>query len=800
VAGLLWAAFLRCAEVTDLSYKQKVFAMRGITFAVVFVVSAVTLLVKTNCAQTVAPAAGTQPKQSNPRGEQPKPEDLLRRMADYLGNLPAVSCRIEFTIRIQASGMDNRMASKLAFRLQRPNRLAIVLEEGMMGMTVVSDGKTLSQYLPMLNRYTVQDAPADMAGLANADGAAGMNMIGLPGAIIPTNGDDFYKALMEGVTGSEYLGTEDADGVRCHHCRFIQEDVNWEIWIEDGEQPLVRKLVPNMSKQLADAGGMMKDAKLEYSASFANWNVAPKFSDDDFKFEPPATAEKVDSLFGGLAGGEDEGPHPLLGQPAPPFKTVGLDEKPIDLETHLGKSVVMLDFWATWCGPCVEAMPQIDGVAKKLADRGLVFYAVNAGEDAETIQEFLKTSELDVPVAMDADSSISQLYKANAIPQTVLIGKDGKVQVVHVGLSGNLGEELTKEIEDLLAGKDLAAEALAKAEEAKKKRAAAKKNVETIGAQQAWSIAGNWSGVAVPSSGDVIYAARDNEQVAVVDADGQTKQEIPTKGGGTLRLAILLGDAAPEIVLFQAWQSGAKAFSSTGTVLWEYPSGDGIDDVWPADVNRDGMDEVIIGFNGGTGLHVLDNRGTPLWKFNQIGNVWHVTAGDFNRDEKVEVVTTSAQGAVHVFDAEGKNLKDIRLSIYGHMVRMAKLKSGQTLAIVAGSGDGGETLVGVDFNGEEKFEVALPTTGVDHVDDMAITPNGSWAAVAMRGGLVNIVDLETVKLVARVADQGMSPHVAWLERKDQSPLLVVATGTALNAFVITPTDLESEDGDESSAE
>jgi hypothetical protein len=134
------------------------------------------------------------------------------------------------------------------------------------------------------------------------------------------------------------------------------------------------------------------------------------------------------------------------------------------------------------------------------------------------------------------------------------------------------------------------------------------------------------------------------------------------------------------------------------------------------------------------------------------------------------------------------------------MVRMAKLKNGETLAIVAGSGDDGEALVGVDFNGEEKFEVALPTTGVDHVDDMAITTTGSWAAVAMRGGLINIVDLDRAKLVARVADQGMSPHVAWLERKDQSPLLVVATGKALNAFVISPTDLESEDGDAKSAE
>ena len=116
----------------------------------------------------------------------------------------------------------------------------------------------------------------------------------------------------------------------------------------------------------------------------------------------------------------------------------------------------MLDFWATWCGPCVEAMPHVGGVARQYADRGLVFYAVNVGEDADTIKEFLKSQELDVSVAMDQDNSIAQQYQASGIPQTVLIGKDGKVQVVHVGFAEGLAEILSQQVEELLAGKNLA--------------------------------------------------------------------------------------------------------------------------------------------------------------------------------------------------------------------------------------------------------------------------------------------------------------------------------------------------------
>jgi thiol-disulfide isomerase/thioredoxin len=314
----------------------------------------------------------------------------------------------------------------------------------------------LYQFVPMMSRYTVQDAPADLASL---DEAAGSTMMGMAGLVIPTSGEEFHKKLMDNVKSSEYLGTEKVDEVTCHRCRFVQEQFSWDIWIEAGDRPLVHKLVPDLSKQFAEAGGMMKDAKVEYSIVFSDWNVSPTFSDADFAFNPPADAQEVDSLF--ARGGEARAPHPLLGQPAPTFETVDLEGQPIDLTKHLGQDIVMLDFWATWCGPCVRAMPDVDAVAEKYADRGLVFYAVNAGEDPATVKEFLAENQLDVPVAMDPDGTVSGLYHVEGIPQTVLVGKDGRVQVVHIGFSGALGKELEQNIEDLLAGKDLAAEALA---------------------------------------------------------------------------------------------------------------------------------------------------------------------------------------------------------------------------------------------------------------------------------------------------------------------------------------------------
>jgi peroxiredoxin len=148
-------------------------------------------------------------------------------------------------------------------------------------------------------------------------------------------------------------------------------------------------------------------------------------------------------------------PSPLLGKPAPSFVTVDADGDQVDLKQYLGKNVIMLDYWATWCGPCIIAMPDIAAVARKYKDRGLVFYGVNEGEDPDTVKEFLARNNLDIPVAMDFDGRIHHMFEGKYLPHTILIGKDGTVQASHLGFSSNLADELSQEIESLLDGENL---------------------------------------------------------------------------------------------------------------------------------------------------------------------------------------------------------------------------------------------------------------------------------------------------------------------------------------------------------
>jgi peroxiredoxin len=92
-------------------------------------------------------------------------------------------------------------------------------------------------------------------------------------------------------------------------------------------------------------------------------------------------------------------------------------------------------------------------VTSSLKAKGVAFYAVNLEEEPEQINAFLAEKKLKVPVALDKDGSVAGKYLVEGIPQTVIIDKQGSVRVVHIGASPNLKQELTDELEALLAGK-----------------------------------------------------------------------------------------------------------------------------------------------------------------------------------------------------------------------------------------------------------------------------------------------------------------------------------------------------------
>jgi thiol-disulfide isomerase/thioredoxin len=144
----------------------------------------------------------------------------------------------------------------------------------------------------------------------------------------------------------------------------------------------------------------------------------------------------------------------LTGEPAPEFTLPILGEGTFALAAHQDKDIVLLDFWASWCGPCRMAMPVLVDVAKQYADKGVRYFAINLREEPQTIRRYLKEAQLDITVPLDKDGSAARQYGVSGIPTMVIVGKDGLVEAVHVGASPNLKSELTSTLDRLLAGEN----------------------------------------------------------------------------------------------------------------------------------------------------------------------------------------------------------------------------------------------------------------------------------------------------------------------------------------------------------
>ncbi|HWA98562.1 MAG TPA: DUF2092 domain-containing protein [Pirellulales bacterium] len=377
----------------------------------------------------------------------PQADQVLKAVSGLYGAANSLRAKITTTMNVQPA--DEKTVNVTSLKFVRPNRLSAWLESGQTGMDLVSDGEHLTMYIPALARYAVTDAPQQLDEVVSGP----MKVLTLGQGLLfatPLLAAKPYEALTHDIRNLQYVGTEVIDGKKAHHLKLVESQNEWELWVDAGPQPTVLRAKPNLPKLLDSIGARLPDnVTIDLSVDFSEWDLAAKLTDDDFAFKAPEGAEKVDSLF----GRRSEGPHPLVDKPAPEFDLKLLSGGSARLADHKGKDVVILDFWATWCGPCVQALPTIAAVAAEYRPKGVAFYAVNLEEEPEEIQAFLKERDLSVPVALDSNGQVGAAYGANAIPQTVIIDKQGTVAIVHVGLSVDLKAQLSRELDAILAGK-----------------------------------------------------------------------------------------------------------------------------------------------------------------------------------------------------------------------------------------------------------------------------------------------------------------------------------------------------------
>ncbi|MFC2018761.1 peroxiredoxin family protein [Chloroflexota bacterium] len=122
---------------------------------------------------------------------------------------------------------------------------------------------------------------------------------------------------------------------------------------------------------------------------------------------------------------------------APDFTLRNLDGEDVSLSDFRGK-VVLLNFWASWCSPCVYEMPFLQEAYEEWQDDGLVILGINKGESVAKVERFAEDNGISFPILLDGDEAVSQRYGVRSIPASVLIDKDG------FGVVGVLGPFLSK--------------------------------------------------------------------------------------------------------------------------------------------------------------------------------------------------------------------------------------------------------------------------------------------------------------------------------------------------------------------
>ncbi|HEX9140299.1 MAG TPA: TlpA disulfide reductase family protein [Steroidobacteraceae bacterium] len=135
-----------------------------------------------------------------------------------------------------------------------------------------------------------------------------------------------------------------------------------------------------------------------------------------------------------VAGAADLAP----GAQAPAFALGSQSGKPVDL-SHLKGQVVLINFWATWCGPCRKEMPVLDQLYSKYKPLGFTLLGVNVEPDPSNATGFLKSTPVTFPILFDTDSKVSKLYEVAGMPSTVIVDRKGNVRYIHRGY--NPGEE-----------------------------------------------------------------------------------------------------------------------------------------------------------------------------------------------------------------------------------------------------------------------------------------------------------------------------------------------------------------------
>lgn len=140
---------------------------------------------------------------------------------------------------------------------------------------------------------------------------------------------------------------------------------------------------------------------------------------------------------------------PKAGSMAPGFSLKSNSGKNLKLEEFRGQ-VVMINFWATWCGPCRQEMPHLNRLHERYHKAGFALLGVNIDDQPDVAREMVQKLGIAFPVLFDTDKRVSRLYDVDAMPSSLLIDRDGRIRYLHLGYRSGYEIQYDNQIRELL--------------------------------------------------------------------------------------------------------------------------------------------------------------------------------------------------------------------------------------------------------------------------------------------------------------------------------------------------------------
>ena len=236
------------------------------------------------CCTLIAVTGVSMAVQAQPTGIAPEAQRLLKASTDFLASQKQFSAETRNTLEIVLNSGQKIEFNHLArLSAQRPNRLRAERTGDLVHQVFVYDGKSLTLHNPTDKAYAQVAAPDTLEGMLDF-ARTKLDIVAPAGDLLYKNA---YDILMDGVTDGFVVGKAVIEGVLCDHLAFRAPHVDWQIWVQQGAQPLPRKIVIT-TRDLVNAP--------QFAVTVTQWNLKPTFGAQTFAFTPPAGAKKVDFL------------------------------------------------------------------------------------------------------------------------------------------------------------------------------------------------------------------------------------------------------------------------------------------------------------------------------------------------------------------------------------------------------------------------------------------------------------------------------------------------------------------------